>query len=169
MALKSIQSNGRDEGAGISIREPLCAVFRRRLKDAGQKYTPERAQILDTIIQIDDVFEADQLQESLRRADFRVSKATIYRTLKLLQDAGIIQQVLLDSDQASYQLVYGRRPRDLLIRVDTHEVVTIDVPELNAIRDRICREHGLRAEGHRFQIFASAGADEGEGEPPSSK
>jgi len=157
MALKSIQTSPSDAAeAGIHIREPLCAVFRRRLKEAGQKYTPERAQILDTIIQIDDVFEADQLQESLRQSNFRVSKATIYRTLKLLQDAGIVQQVLLDSDQASYQLVYGRRPSDLLIRVDTHEVVSIDVPELNEIRDRICREQGLDPQGHRFQIFAAA-------------
>jgi len=50
----------------LEIREPLCAVFRRRLKDAGQKYTPERAQILDTILKIDDLFEAEDLQEALR-------------------------------------------------------------------------------------------------------
>lgn len=137
--------------------EPLCAVFRRRLKSEGQKYTPERAQILDAIIRIDDVFQAEQLQEELREAGFRVSKATIYRTIKLLQEAGIIQQVLFDADHAHYQLAYGRRPRDLLIRTDTHEILPIDVPELTALRERICRQHGLRALGHRLQIFATDG------------
>jgi len=141
----------------LEIREPLCAVFRRRLKDAGQKYTPERAQILDTILKIDDLFEAEDLQEALRESEFRVSKATIYRTLKLLQEAGIIQQVLVESEQASYQLTYGRTPKDLLVRVDTHEVMSIEAPELVEIRDRICREHGLEAQGHRFQIFARKG------------
>lgn len=142
-------------GAGIPrIMEPLCAVFRRRLKELGQKYTPERAQVLDTIIKIDDVFEAEQLQEALKKSEFRVSKATVYRTLKLLQEAGIIQQVLVDSEQASYQLAYGSRPRDLLIQVNSNEIVRIDVPELIAIRDRICRQHGLEAQGHRLQIFA---------------
>lgn len=145
-------------GQTLQIMEPLCAVFRRRLKDAGQKYTPERAQILDAIIMIDDIFEAEQLQAALKKSTFRVSKATVYRTLKLLQEAGIIQQVLVDSEQASYQLAYGRRPRDLLIRVDTHEIVPIEVPELTEIRERICREHGLSAQGHRFQIFAVARA-----------
>lgn len=143
-------------GPGFQIAEPLCAVFRRRLKEAGQKYTPERAQILDAIIQLDDIFEAEQLQQELRKANFRVSKATIYRTLKLLQEAGIIQQVLVDAEQTRYQLVYGQRPQDLLIRVDTHEVEAIDAPELNEIRDRICRERGLEPQGHRFQIFATA-------------
>lgn len=136
------------------IVEPLCAVFRRKLKQEGLKYTPERAQILDTIIQMDDIFEADRLQAELRKADFRVSKATIYRTLKLLQEAGIIQQAPLVSEQASYLLAYGKRPRDLLIRVDTHHVIAIDVPELREIRERVCAEHGLRAEGHRLMIYA---------------
>ncbi|TVQ32179.1 MAG: transcriptional repressor [Phycisphaeraceae bacterium] len=143
-----------DDSPRPRIMEPLCAVFRRRLKELGQKYTPERAQILDTIIKLDDIFEADQLQEELRKADFRVSKATVYRTLKLLQEAGIIQQVLVDSEQANYQLAYGRRPRDLLIRVDTQEIISIDAPELIELRDRICRERGLEPQGHRFQIFA---------------
>jgi Fur family ferric uptake transcriptional regulator len=148
----------------IRITEPLCAVFRRRLKEEGQKYTPERAQILDTIVQIDDVFEAEQLQERLRKSDFRISKATIYRTLKLLQDAGIIQQVLIDSDQASYQLAYGQTPRDLLIRTDTHEVISFDAPELAEIRDRICRKHGLEPQGHRFHIFAVAPDEDADAE-----
>lgn len=140
----------------ISIAEPLCAVFRRELKKQGQKYTPERAQILESIIRLDDLFQAEQLQDELKRAGFRVSKATIYRTIKLLQEAGIIQQVLVDSEQTHYQLAYGRRPRDLLVRVDTHEMIPIDIPELIAIRDRICKERGLEPHGHRLQIYASA-------------
>lgn len=135
--------------------EPLCAVFRRHLKSVGQKYTPERAQILDVIIGLDDLFQADQLIDEMKKSGYRVSKATVYRTIKLLQEAGIIQQVLVHSDQAHYQLAYGKRPRDLLILVDTDEVMPIDVPELVALRDRICREHGITPQGHRLQIFAT--------------
>lgn len=140
--------------AAPEIIEPLCAVFRRRLKAEGLKYTTERAQVLDAIIRIDGVFEAEALRAALKRAGFRVSKATMYRTLRLLQDAGIIQRVLFDDEQAHYQLVYGRRPNDLLIRVDTRAIESIDVPELIALRDRICRERGLDPRGHRLQIFA---------------
>ena len=143
-----------DDDPDVAVIEPMCAVFRRHLKSLGQKYTPERAQILDVLLRMDDIFEADRLLDEMRRRGYRVSKATIYRTIKLLQDAGIIQQVLLDSEQAHYQLVYGRKPRDLLIRVDTNQVHAIEVPELVAIRDRICQELGLKPEGHRFQIFA---------------
>lgn len=161
-------------GGSLHVTEPLCAVFRRKLKAHGLKYTPERAQVLDAIIRRDDVFQADQLLESMRRATrggaggargaggearggapaIRVSKATIYRTIKLLAEAGIIQQVFFDSDQAHYQLAYGRGSTGLLVNVDTRRITPIEVPEIAAIRDRVCREQGLEPEGHRLVIYA---------------
>jgi len=173
----------------IRIIEPLCAVFRRKLKSEGLKYTPERAYILDAIMRRamegelaadssakagsgspfakgsgraegdrsgshkGGVFEAEELVEAMRKQGFRVSRATVYRTIKLLAEAGIIQQVLFDTDQAHYQLAYGRASSGLLVNVDTNEITPIDVPELAAIRDRICRERGLVAEGHRLVIY----------------
>lgn len=144
--------------SNLQIIEPLCAVFRRTLKGEGLKYTPERARVLDTIIGIDGIFEADRLIETLRSGGHRVSKATVYRTLKLMHEAGIIQRVPLDSDQAHYQLVYGREPTEMIICVDTDRVETISIPELAAIRDRICAERGLDPQSHRFTIFATTRA-----------
>jgi len=174
----------------IRIIEPLCAVFRRKLKSEGLKYTPERAYILDAIMRRameaeaaakpngspfasagrtagkagaggnahkGGVFEAEELVETMRKQGFRVSRATVYRTIKLLAEAGIIQQVLFDTDQAHYQLAYGRASSGLLVNVDTNEIAPIDVPELAAIRDRICRERGLVAEGHRLVIYGRRG------------
>lgn len=141
--------------SGIEIAAPVCAVFRRHLRSLGQKYTPERAQILHVLMEMDSLFQADELLARMKRQGFRVSKATIYRTIKLLQDAGIIQQVLVDSEQAHYHLAYGAKPCDLLIDVETNRVITVDIPELIALRDRICREQGMEAQGHRLQIFAS--------------
>jgi len=142
------------DAGGLEIIEPLCAVFRRKLKSEGLKYTPERAQVLDTIIQLDGLFEAERLMDELKDAGFRVSKATVYRTIKLLLEAGILQRVAIDSEHARYQLVYGRKPQVLLIRVDADEVEAVDMPELSSIVDRLCRERGLEARGFRVQVFA---------------
>jgi Fur family ferric uptake transcriptional regulator len=160
---------------GIRIVEPLCAVFRRKLKSEGLKYTPERAQILDEIIRRDDlgpargvggggsggVFEAEELMSAMRKKGVRVSKATVYRTIKLLAEAGIIQQVLFDSEQAHYQLAYGKRAAGLLVNVDTKQITPVELPELAAIRDRVCREHGLEPEGHRLVIYGRARGEGG--------
>ena len=183
-------STGDDDD--IRIIEPLCAVFRKKLRSEGLKYTPERAYILDAVIRraMDadrdaaadarggkpsapgakkngaaetirrgrgGVFEAEELVESMGKQGFRVSRATVYRTIKLLAEAGIIQQVLFDSDQAHYQLAYGRAASGLLVDVESGEITPIDVPELAAIRDRVCRERGLVAEGHRLVIYGRRG------------
>src|SRR5262245_30122467 len=139
----------------LEIIEPLCAVFRRKLKSEGLKYTSERAQVLDTIVGFDGLFEADRVLEHVKRSGFRVSKATVYRTIKLLQEAGIIQRVLFDDEQSHFQLVYGRTPQDLVIRVDNGQVVPVELPELVQLRDAVCRRLGLEPRGHRLQIFAA--------------
>lgn len=142
----------------LTIIEPVCAIFRRTLKGAGLKYTLERAQILDSVMRHPGLFHADELIKGLKAEGFRVSKATVYRTLKLMQDSGIIQRVLFDDDDAGrYQVVFGTRSSDLLIRTDNGDAVAIEIPELRELCDRVCAKHGLTLKGHRLQVFASQG------------
>ncbi|MBT8484658.1 MAG: hypothetical protein HKO59_14565 [Phycisphaerales bacterium] len=149
--LPPLPAPGSAEAAAMA---PLCAVFRRYLKSLNLKYTPERADILEAIIEHDRIFEVEELMADMIRRGARVSKATVYRTIKLLQDAGIITPALFDSKQAHYQLVYGKAPRDSMVCVKTGRHVEFTDDELAAVRDRICRAHGWDPVGHRFQIYA---------------
>jgi len=108
----------------------------------------------DGIIQLDGLFEAEKLLDELKDQGHRVSKATVYRTIKLLQEAGIVQRVIADGDQARFQLVYGSQPQDLLVRLDSDEVIELDMPEIVELRDKICAKYGLEPQGHRLHIFA---------------
>jgi len=90
----------------------------------------------------------------MRKRGHRVSKATIYRTIKLLQEAGIITQALFDPRQAHYQLIFGRAPRDFIVCMRTGRHIEFQSDELTALRNRICRDHGVEPVGHRFQIYA---------------
>ena len=143
---------------------PLCAVFRQHLKGDGLKFTPERAKILDAVIQMERVFEADELLYEMRRRANRVSKATIYRTLKLLVEAGIVEQVLYDPKMSHYRLAYGKPSSDQMVCVETGRTIEFTAPELQALRDRIAAEHGWSPVGHRMLIYAISTAEEDE--PP---
>ena len=154
MALEPIKSDASSHES-LDMIEPLCAVFRKALKGEGLKYTPERARILDTIIEFDGLFEADQLLDALKAKGHSVSKATVYRTLKLLESCAIIQQVLFDREQSHYQLAFGKRGNTLLVHVDSGEVETVELPELIALRDALCVKHGFKAQGHKLQIFVT--------------
>ncbi len=133
---------------------PLCSVFRRFLRSRDLKYTQERADVLEGIIARDGSFEAEELLLDLKSHAHQVSKATVYRTIRLLLDAGIIQQMLFDSKQSHYQLIYGKVPRDSMVCMKTGRHLEFHSAELVALRNRLCAELGWSAVGHRFQIYA---------------
>ena len=138
------------------VMAPLCSVFRRYLRSQDLKYTPERADILDAIIAEDGLFEAESLMDSMRSDDHRVSKATLYRTVKLLREAGIIQEVTIDGKQSHYQLIYGRKPIDALVCMRTGKRIEFSSEDVVAIRNKICEDHGWDPAGHRFVIYATS-------------
>lgn len=136
--------------------QPMCAVFRRFLKNQGLKFTPERAHILDSVLSKTGVFEADQLLDEMRREGRNVSRATIYRTLKHLLEAKILTEVLIDSKQSHYQLSLGREPKGYLVCVETQRIIEVDLPELIEVRDRVCGEHHFEPISHRFVVYGVA-------------
>jgi Fur family ferric uptake transcriptional regulator len=153
---------------------PLCAIFRRHLKREGLKFTPERAKVLDATLKTVGVFEADRLYLDLRGQGHRVSKATLYRTLKHLCDAGIITEVVLGPNQAHYELSFGQQPKGYLVCVHTHRIVEFNTADLTDLRDRICAEHGFTPVSHRLVIHglspeARKAAANDRGSKPSAK
>jgi Fur family ferric uptake transcriptional regulator len=149
--------------------EPVCAVFRRYLHGRKLKFTPERAVILDAVLRRESLFEAEELTAGVKQLGQRVSRATVYRTLAHLQDAGILKQVFFDNKQSYYEVVAGRQTHDYLICVETGRVIEFDSEKLRQLRDEICRHHGFEPLSHRFQIFGvSPGARQGRGERPGT-
>src|SRR5277367_3524047 len=135
--------------------EPVCAIFRRYLHSQKNKlkFTPERAMILDAVLRKAGLFEAEGLATDLKALGHRVSRATVYRTLSHLQDAGILRQVFFDNKQSYYQVIAGRQSYDYLICVDTGKVIEFNSEKLRALRDEICKEHGFEPLSHQFHIF----------------
>src|SRR5271170_363515 len=133
--------------------EPVCAIFRRYLHGQKLKFTPERAMILDAVLRKNALFEMDQLAKDLKQRAHRVSRATVYRTLTHLQDAGILKQVFFDNKQSYYEVIAGRQAYDYLICVTTGKVIEFSSEKLKKLRDEICGEHGFEPISHQFHIF----------------
>ena len=133
--------------------EPVCAIFRRYLHEQKLKFTPERAMILDAVLRKNGLFEAERLLEDLKALGHQASRATVYRTLNHLQDAGILKQVFFDNKQSYYEVIAGRQAYDYLICVQTGKVIEFNSEKLRKLRDEICREHGFDPLSHKFHIF----------------
>ena len=144
----------------MPILAPLCSVFRQHLKGQSLRYTSERADILAAVMNEEDLFDADSLLMRLRSGGKDVSKATIYRTLRLLQDAGIIMPFMLFGAQVThYQLAYGRDPADYLVCLQSGRIERIDSDAVAQMRDMLAKERGWSVAGHRFVIYGAAPED----------
>jgi len=141
------------------VMAPLCSVFRRYLRSQDLKYTPERADILNAVIEQEGLFEADTLMDDMRRNKYVVSKATIYRTVKLLREAGIIQEVLIEGKQTHYQLIYGRRHIDAIVCMRTGNRIEFSSEEIAGWINEQCKSRGWEPVGHRVVIYALSPED----------
>ena len=147
--------------------EPVCAIFRRYLHGQRLKFTPERAMILDAVLRQKGLFDAERLVADLKPLGHRVSRATAYRTLSHLQDAGILKQVFFDNKQSYYEVIAGRQTYDYLICVATGKVIEFSSEKLRQLRDEICREHGFEPLSHQLHIYGmspEAGIKAGKGD-----
>lgn len=146
--------------------EPVCAIFRRYLHGRKLKFTPERAMILDAVLRQTGLFEAERLVADLQKLGHRASRATTYRTLSHLQDAGILKQVFFDNKQSYYEVIAGRQTYDYLICVATGKVIEFSSDKLRRLRDEICREHGFSPLSHQFHIFGISSEAANANDPP---
>jgi Fur family ferric uptake transcriptional regulator len=131
-----------------AVVAPPCSVFRRHLKRVGLKYTTERADILDAVTGSDRPFEVEWLLRSLATRGQRVSKATVYRTLKLLVDAGILAERPDARDCVRYELIHGRPPANVELRLPDGSRTTLHDRRLDALAAEICQSAGLQPDRH---------------------
>ena len=128
------------------------SAFVQFLRSRGIKYTGPRRDILHAALGHRDHFEAEQLLAQLRQAGSRVAKATIYRTLPLLVDCGILKQVRFSDNQAHYEPSFGEPPHDHMVCRRCGRIIEFASRRVEQLRARIARENNFQAQAHRFQI-----------------
>ncbi len=127
-------------------------IFREFLRDRGLKYTPERKKLLRAVLSTEEHFEAEQLLISIRQQGTRVAKATIYRTLPLLVQCGIIKQVQFGDNLARYEHTFGEDPHDHMVCQRCRRIIEFDSGDVVRLRTVLAARHKFHSTGHRFQI-----------------
>jgi Fur family ferric uptake transcriptional regulator len=142
---------GKDHG----LMETPEHVFRDFLRTRKLKYTTERLAILKAVQKFGRPFEAEELLLTLRESEYRISKATIYRTLKHLLDAGLIKQVYFGGGkQAHYDFVNSADAHDHLVDFDTGKIIPFASEQIAQLSQEIAKKLGFTPVYHRFQIVA---------------
>lgn len=126
--------------------------FRSFLKENNLKTTPERMAVLKEVLLSDGHFDADQLFESAQKYSRRVSRATIYRVLPLLVEAGFVAETLLSQGRVSYERIYGSQRHDHMICEDCQQVIEFRSELLEELVEDICSSRGFVENEHRLSV-----------------
>src|SRR3982751_5223034 len=126
--------------------------FIRFLGSKKLRLTSQRQAIIDSVFNTEEHFTADQLLDWARRRDQSVSRATVYRTLPLLTESGLVREMDFGKDHKFYDPNYADHPNhNHIICVDCEKIVEFESDKIEQIEDEITRKLGFSIKAQRLQ------------------
>ena len=125
--------------------EELCA-------EKGMRMTDQRRVIARILQDSDDHPDVEELYRRSSKVDPRISISTVYRTVKLFEDEGIIEKHDFLDGRSRYETV-PEEHHDHMIDLNTGNVIEFQSAEIEALQERIARELGFRLVGHRLELY----------------
>jgi Fur family ferric uptake transcriptional regulator len=120
------------------------------------RMTSQRHAIIDAVFSTEEHFTAEQLLEWSRARDKSVSRATVYRTLPLLTQSGLVREMDFGKDYKFYDPNYAEHPNhNHIICEDCERIVEFESDQISRIESEISHKLGFAVKTQRLQITAS--------------
>ena len=123
-----------------------------RCEAKGLRMTGQRRIIAHVLQQSEDHPDVEELYARASAQDSGISIATVYRTVKLFEEAGILERLEFGDGRARYEDA-ERDHHDHLIDMHTGKVIEFVDPEIEALQERIAAKLGYRLKGHRLELY----------------
>ncbi len=117
--------------------------------------TSERFAILDAVLATQGHFDAESLYYRVITSGTKVSKATVYNTLDLLQDCGLVSKYRFTDSASRYEKAFDRPRHHHLICLDCGDIVEFVNDRLERIQDEVCAEKDFTAQSTTLQVFGT--------------
>jgi Fur family ferric uptake transcriptional regulator len=123
-----------------------------RCETKGLRMTEQRRTIAFVLQESTDHPDVEELYARASARDSGISLATVYRTVKLFEEAGILDKLEFGDGRARYEDA-EREHHDHLIDISTGEVIEFVDPEIEALQERIAEKLGFQLKGHRLELY----------------
>lgn len=130
----------------------MSDTIAERCEAKGLRMTGQRRIVADVLDAATDHPDVEELHARASARDPKISIATVYRTVNLFEEAGIIERLEFGDGRSRYEDA-ERDHHDHLIDMTTGEVIEFVDAEIEALQDRIAEKLGYRLMGHRLELY----------------
>ncbi len=127
-------------------------TIEERCEANGLRMTEQRRVIAQVLEGSNDHPDVEELYARASTQDPNISIATVYRTVKLFEEAGILEKLEFGDGRARYEDA-ERDHHDHLIDMNSGEVIEFVDPEIEALQDKIAEKLGYRLMGHKLELY----------------
>lgn len=123
------------------------------IKETGLRYTPQREEILKIFLSVEKHLSADELHKIVEKKNPKIGYTTVYRTMKLLEEAGLCNEVDFGDGITRFEHRYGHGHHDHLICTKCGGYTEVVKPKIEELQEKLAKEKHFTPLRHKLQIF----------------
>ncbi len=128
-------------------------AFQKFLSEKNQHYTTQRALIVGEFLRANAHLSAEELYAIVKRKENNIGQVTVFRTLKLLEEAGIAKPVNFGDKTVRYEMNYETEHHDHLVCTLCGKVIEVLDSKLEKRKEKVCSKYEFVPLNHRLEIF----------------
>ena len=136
----------------MGVSNDMTKDIIQRCEQNGLRMTDQRRTVAQVLETSQDHPDVEELYARALKLDPRISIATVYRSVKLFEESGILEKLEFGDGRARYEDA-ERDHHDHLIDMNSGEVVEFIDPDIEALQEKIAERLGYRLKGHRLELY----------------
>jgi|SRR5690606_332929 len=128
-------------------------IFLEHIQQAGLRRTGQRDLILETFLRTEEHLTSEDLYRLVNRLDPSIGHTTVYRTLKLLTEAGLAREVRFGDNKTYYEHHYDHEHHDHLICTECGTVIEFFSQEIENLQDEMAAKYGFTLSHHSLRMW----------------
>ena len=132
----------------------MSSVIENKCIEKGVRLTDQRKLIAKVMSESNDHPDVDELHKRVTKVDFKISIATVYRTVKLLEEAGIVAKHEFKGNKARYEEAQ-KEHHDHLIDINTGEIIEFVNEDIEKLQHKVAEKLGYKLVDHRLELYGS--------------
>ncbi len=128
-------------------------LVERSLRKQGHRWTSQRRRIAEVVYDTHEHFNPEELLAMCRGIDSRISRATVYRTIAVLEEAGFVEGLDTGDGSKRFEHVLGHAHHDHMICRTCGRIVEFVDERLERMKVAVAEQHGFRLISHELKLF----------------